>query len=181
MSFFRRLIILLKPMWNIYKINTWVQISLGIPGGSAVKYPPASAGDEGSILGSERSPEKEMAIHSSILAWEIPWTEEPGELQWSWKRVRNDLATKSPPPPQISLEMQVKSSILNFFVPQTRTFYTPLSKGSPLIFFFMSVNLLGTYRVAAASYISCFLLSWLIFRFCWVTSEVIFSSWLCDY
>ena len=25
--------------------------------------------------------EKEMAIHSSILAWEIPWTEEPGELQ----------------------------------------------------------------------------------------------------
>ena len=159
MSFFRRLIILLKPMWNIYKINTWVQISLGIPGGSAVKYPPASAGDEGSILGSERSPregngnplqysclentmdrgawqdtvhgvakrwtwlkqlssssssstqsraslvaqmvknllaiqetwvwslggedplEKEMATRSSILAWRILWTEEPGGLQ----------------------------------------------------------------------------------------------------
>ena len=28
-----------------------------------------------------RSLEKEMAIHSSILAWEIPWTEEPGRLQ----------------------------------------------------------------------------------------------------
>ena len=28
-----------------------------------------------------RDPEKEMATHSSILAWEIPWTEEPGGLQ----------------------------------------------------------------------------------------------------
>ena len=33
------------------------------------------------IPGSERSLEEEMAIHSSILAWEIPWTEEPGGLQ----------------------------------------------------------------------------------------------------
>ena len=32
-------------------------------------------------LGWEDSPEKEMATHSSILAWEIPWTEEPGGLQ----------------------------------------------------------------------------------------------------
>ena len=32
-------------------------------------------------LGVEDPLEKEMAIHSSILAWEIPWTEEPGELQ----------------------------------------------------------------------------------------------------
>ena len=32
-------------------------------------------------LGQEDSLEKEMAIHSSILAWEIPWTEEPGGLQ----------------------------------------------------------------------------------------------------
>ena len=33
------------------------------------------------IPGLGRSPEKEMATHSSILAWEIPWTEEPGGLQ----------------------------------------------------------------------------------------------------
>ena len=46
-----------------------------------VKNPPASAGDVGSIPGSGRSPEKEMASHSSILAWEVPWTEEPGGLQ----------------------------------------------------------------------------------------------------
>ena len=32
-------------------------------------------------LGWEDSLEKEMATHSSILAWEIPWTEDPGELQ----------------------------------------------------------------------------------------------------
>ena len=31
-------------------------------------------------LGQEDPLEKEMATHSSILAWEIPWTEEPGEL-----------------------------------------------------------------------------------------------------
>ena len=31
-------------------------------------------------LGWEDPPEKEMATHSSILAWEIPWTEEPGRL-----------------------------------------------------------------------------------------------------
>ena len=32
-------------------------------------------------LGQEDPMEKEMATHSSILAWKIPWTEEPGELQ----------------------------------------------------------------------------------------------------
>ena len=32
-------------------------------------------------LGQKDPLEKEMAIHSSILAWEIPWTEEPGQLQ----------------------------------------------------------------------------------------------------
>ena len=42
---------------------------------------PANAGDMGSIPDSGRSLEKEMATHSSILAWRIPWTEEPGELQ----------------------------------------------------------------------------------------------------
>ena len=40
-----------------------------------------NAGTMGSIPGSGRSLEKEMAIHSNILAWEIPWTKEPGGLQ----------------------------------------------------------------------------------------------------
>ena len=48
-----------------------------------VKNPPANAGDAGdavSILGQEDPLEEEMATSSSILAWEIPWTEEPGVL-----------------------------------------------------------------------------------------------------
>ena len=39
------------------------------------KNPPAAAGDVGLILGQEDTLAKEMATHSSILAWEIPWTE----------------------------------------------------------------------------------------------------------
>ena len=52
-----------------------------IPGGTVVKNPLANAGDArsmGSILGSGRSPGLEMAMHSNILAWKIPWKEEPG-------------------------------------------------------------------------------------------------------
>ena len=45
-----------------------------------VKNLPANAGDTGSIPDSGRSLEKEMATHSSILAWEIPRTEGPGGL-----------------------------------------------------------------------------------------------------
>ena len=41
----------------------------------------SQAGDAGSIPVSGRSPEQEMAPHSSFLAWEIPWTEVPGRLQ----------------------------------------------------------------------------------------------------
>ena len=40
-----------------------------------------NAGDPGSILGWEDLLDKEMATHSSILAWETPWTKEPGRLQ----------------------------------------------------------------------------------------------------
>ena len=46
----------------------------GFPGGSALKSPPANARE----AGWEDPPEGEMAAHSSFLAWEIPWTEEPG-------------------------------------------------------------------------------------------------------
>ena len=46
-------------------------------------------------LGWEDPLDEEMATHSSILAWEIPWTEEPGRLQsWGHKRVGHKLATK---------------------------------------------------------------------------------------
>ena len=43
------------------------------------------------FLGQEDALEKEMATHSSILAWKIPWTEEPGGLQsMGLQRVRHD-------------------------------------------------------------------------------------------
>ena len=60
------------------------------PGGSEVKASASSAGDLGSIpgfdpwvqsLGREDPLEKGMATHSSILAWRMPWMEEPGRLQ----------------------------------------------------------------------------------------------------
>ena len=51
-------------------------------GGSAVKNLPVNSGDSGSIPGSGRSPGGGMATHSSFLAWRIPWTEEPGGLQF---------------------------------------------------------------------------------------------------
>ena len=47
-------------------------------------------------LGQEESLKKEMAIHSSILAWEVPWGEEPGGLQ-GCKIIRHDLVTKQQP------------------------------------------------------------------------------------
>ena len=47
-----------------------------------VKNPPTNAGDVGSIPGREDPLEKKMATQSSILAWRIPWTEEPGRLQF---------------------------------------------------------------------------------------------------
>ena len=61
-----------------------------------VKNPPANAGDVGLIPGSGRSPGGGNATHSSILAWKISWTEEPGAatLHGGHKRVRYNLATK---------------------------------------------------------------------------------------
>ena len=58
------------------------------PGGSVVKNPPANVGHSGSSLGQEDPLEEAMETHSSILAWEIPWAEEPGGL-WSMESQRD--------------------------------------------------------------------------------------------
>ena len=52
------------------------------------------------FLGQEDPLEKEVATHSSILAWDISWTEEPGGLQSTGSQ-EPSLATKPPPPPRI--------------------------------------------------------------------------------
>ena len=58
-----------------------VLMKRGFPGGSEVKASARDAKDLGLIPGSGAPLEKGMATHSSILAWRIPWTEQPGRLQ----------------------------------------------------------------------------------------------------
>ena len=52
----------------------------GFPGGSKGKESACNAGDLSSIPGPEDPLEKKMATHASILAWRIPWMEDPGGL-----------------------------------------------------------------------------------------------------
>ena len=60
-----------------------------------VKNPPAKQETWVESQGGEDPLEKEIATHSSILAWEIPWTEESGELQsMASQRVKHSLATE---------------------------------------------------------------------------------------
>ena len=66
----------------------------------SVKNPPAMQESRLRSLGQEDPLEKEMATHPSILAWRIPWTEEPGRLQSmrKWESDTTwDLMTKAPP------------------------------------------------------------------------------------
>ena len=60
-----------------------------------------------------------MAIHSSVLAWKIPWTEEPGGLQVP--RVGHDLATKAPPP--LTLLLHTVSTV-SLLPPDVQVFHT---------------------------------------------------------
>ena len=69
-------------MWDIFK---------GLPTCAVVKNLPADAGDVDSILGQKDTLEEEIATYSNILAWRIPWTEEPGGLLSMWlQRVRHN-------------------------------------------------------------------------------------------
>ena len=72
---------------------------LGFPGGLAVKNPPVMQESQETwvrSLGREDPLEKEMATHSSVLAWENPRTEEPGGLQsMGSQRVWHDWGTNT--------------------------------------------------------------------------------------
>ena len=67
---------------------------MGFPGGTVVKNPPTNARDMrdvGSTPGSGIYPKEGHGTHSSILAWRIPWTEEPGGLpSMGSQRVRHN-------------------------------------------------------------------------------------------
>ena len=68
---------------------------MGFPCGSVVKNLPIKQEVQVQSLGQEDPLEKEMATHSSILAWRIPWTEDPAGLQFMGsQRAGHDLATK---------------------------------------------------------------------------------------
>ena len=61
------------------------------PVAQTVKCLPTMRETQVHSLGQEDPLEKEMAPHSSTLAWKIPWTEDPGRLQFMWlQRVRQD-------------------------------------------------------------------------------------------
>ena len=66
--------------YNFSKLPQYRE-NLDCPGGSVIKNLPAQQEMGVQSLGQEEPLEKEMAAHSSILAWEIPWTDEPGRLQ----------------------------------------------------------------------------------------------------
>ena len=69
-----------------YIYTTWASLIA-----QSVKYLSAMMDTQVQFLGWEDPLEKEMATHSSILAWRIPWTEEPGRLQsMGLQRVRRD-------------------------------------------------------------------------------------------
>ena len=63
------------------KTQSLLRPSSDFPGGSDGKASAYNEGDLVQSLGWEDLMEKEMATHSSILAWKIPWKEDPGRLQ----------------------------------------------------------------------------------------------------
>ena len=77
-----------NSIWAIYDQRNYIWIvkmiwiiSEGFPGGTVVKNPPAMEETWVQSLGQEDPLEEDMATHSSILAWRIPWTEESSRLQ----------------------------------------------------------------------------------------------------
>ena len=72
---------LASDSFNLIWVCQDVTTSKDFLGGSVVKNPPAMKETGVRSLSQEDSLEEGMATHSSILAWRIPWTEEPGGLQ----------------------------------------------------------------------------------------------------
>ena len=68
-----------NPKCLLFEIQTIIEMSY--PGGSAIENLTTMQETGVRSLGGEDPLEQEMATHSSILAWRIPWTEEPGGLQ----------------------------------------------------------------------------------------------------
>ena len=107
----------LNPTQLILSVTPPYETSLAA---QLVKNPPAMQETWVQFLCWEDPLEKEMGTHSSIPAWEIPWTEEHGICPWG-PRVRHNLATKPrPPPPYLEGVMASHSSVLAWRIPRNR-------------------------------------------------------------
>ena len=87
----------------------------GFLGGSDGKESTHNVGNPGSSLGREDPLEKGMTTHSSVLAWRIPWTEEPGRL-WpiAMQRVRHDRSDLART--HTLLNQTITDALKNFFI-----------------------------------------------------------------
>ena len=70
-----------KTISNVFVSHQPTRLQ-GFPGDSEVKNLPEMQKMQGCCLDWEDPLEKEMTTHSSVLAWKIPWTKEPGRLQY---------------------------------------------------------------------------------------------------
>ena len=114
----------LPEAWTVRRLESL----FGSPGGSVVKNPRANTGDMGSFPGREDALEKKMATCSSILAYRIPWIEEPGGLPQAWASLVAQMIKSLPAVWEIWVwslgwedprekEMAIHSSILAWKIP----------------------------------------------------------------
>ena len=138
--------------------------SIGLPGGSVIKNLPMMQETQVQSLGQEDPLEESMARHSSILAWRIPWTEEPGGLQsigsqrvgHNWSNlpcthaysqlfmVHNVLLRLSPSEDDKYGKLAFRLNLQHFFLPSKSLSYlslfllflpSPILSGSLLLYF----------------------------------------------
>ena len=101
------------PFRTLLFLNVFTVFIFCFPGSAVVKNPPTNAGDTRDaswVPGSRRSPGVGMATHSSILAWKIPQTEEPGRLQFLGGHKESDTTE------QLSTHIQMYLFLLFFAV-----------------------------------------------------------------
>ena len=125
---------------NIENLSYEIELYM-FPGSSVVKNLAANAGVAGSIPESEGPLHQEMATHSNILAWEIPWTEKPGRLQsMGSQRDGYDLVTKQ--------QQQQLSININIYMQRERerNVYNPCVFPAHILCQFFHTRLLLSFR-----------------------------------
>jgi len=83
----------MKDYTNCVELSESLYLHQASQGVSTIKNLPAMQESWVQFLGHEGPLGKGMATHSSILAWEIPWTEEPGGVQSMWPQSQTQLST----------------------------------------------------------------------------------------